>query len=126
MPHDVNGQPLNVGDKVNIPCVVKSISSGHEGDCNLSVESEYERKPNKTKETFTLNAATVVKVAVFLAIICLPSLAQAGPLCGLLRGAAHVATAPARVVGARSEARQEARASGDTRGPIRRLLFPNR
>lgn len=60
MPHDKNGQLLKEGDLVNVPCVVKSITTGEEF-CNLSVETTEPMYPGDQKNFITLNAKQVVK-----------------------------------------------------------------
>ena len=62
MAHDKNGTPLNVGDTVCIAAEITSICPGDDY-CNLTVVSKEGRKPDGNKETFTLNAAVVEKVA---------------------------------------------------------------
>jgi hypothetical protein len=62
MPHDQFGKPLQPGDVVNIPCVIKSISS-EEGYCNVELETLHGRRPDGHKDTFSaLNTAQVEKV----------------------------------------------------------------
>jgi hypothetical protein len=60
MPHDQHGDLLAVGDRVQVPAVVQSISTG-EDYCNLTIQSRYGRKPDGAVETMTLNAAVVEK-----------------------------------------------------------------
>ena len=61
MPHDKNGNLLQVGDRVDIPCVVKSITMD-EGYCNLTVETTEVMPPdNKYTNTYSLNSKQVVK-----------------------------------------------------------------
>lgn len=58
MPHDCNGDLLQVGDRVLIPAEVINITSG-EDYCNLTVKTTIGRKPDDLRETMTLNAAVV-------------------------------------------------------------------
>lgn len=60
MPHDKNGKLLEVGDIVNIPCVVKSISTGTDY-CNLTTETVEPMYPGEYKTGITLNAKQVIK-----------------------------------------------------------------
>jgi hypothetical protein len=54
MPHDRNGTKIEAGDVVNIPCIVRSVSS--DGDfCNMTVDTIEVMPGNKTKNTITLN-----------------------------------------------------------------------
>ena len=47
MPHDVNGNLLRVGDKVNVPCVVESIAVTEEY-CNATLKTVHLMPPNNT------------------------------------------------------------------------------
>lgn len=47
--HDVNGNLLKVGDKVNVPCVVKELYGG-ENECNVQLETVHGRRPDSRKE----------------------------------------------------------------------------
>lgn len=58
--HDANGTPLKKGDVVMIPCVITGLCDGEEY-CNVSVETQYGRRPDGNKETFSaINTAQVV------------------------------------------------------------------
>ena len=60
--HDVNGKPLKVGDRVNIPCVVKQCSTT-EDYCNVSLETVHGRRPDGQKESISaINTGVVEKV----------------------------------------------------------------
>jgi hypothetical protein len=62
--HDANGTQLNVGDKVLIPCVIKSLSVGTPDYCNVSVETTLGRRPDGNKESFSaINTAQLVKMS---------------------------------------------------------------
>jgi hypothetical protein len=57
--HDKNGKLLKVGDKVNIPCIIKSVSTS-EDYCNITVETTEKMLPeNKYTSTYALNAKMV-------------------------------------------------------------------
>lgn len=58
MPYDKNGEPLMVGDFVNIRAQVIAVHSGA-AYCNLTVETV-----DGMKETVSLNAAVVSKVPI--------------------------------------------------------------
>lgn len=49
--HDAKGRPMTAGDKVLIPAVVASTTSGEEY-CNVSVETVCGRRPDGMKEHF--------------------------------------------------------------------------
>lgn len=61
MPHDKNGNLIEVGDLVNIPCVVKSIYQGEEY-CNVTLETTEKMYPSMTPTGITLNSKQVEKV----------------------------------------------------------------
>lgn len=63
MPHDKNGVLLQVGDRVIIPAVVKSITMSEEF-CNVTLETAEPMFPSDRHDTVTLNAKQVVKAAV--------------------------------------------------------------
>lgn len=63
MPHDKNGVLLQVGDRVIIPAVVKSITMSEEF-CNVTLETVEPMFPSDRHDTVTLNAKQVVKAAV--------------------------------------------------------------
>lgn len=60
MPHDRNGELLQKGDKVLIPCVVTDVSES-EDYCNITVETEEPCHPGDSKSSYTLNARQVCK-----------------------------------------------------------------
>lgn len=60
MPHDRDGQLLEVGDFVYVPCVVKSVQVAEEY-CNVSLETEIPMPPYTVPSTLTLNTKQVVK-----------------------------------------------------------------
>lgn len=60
MPHDKNGNLVEVGNTVMIPCKVKSITMD-EQFCNLTVETIDPMPPYNDKQTITLNTKQVVK-----------------------------------------------------------------
>jgi hypothetical protein len=60
MPHDANGKLLNVGDKVNLPCTVKAVTTSEEY-CNVTLETEHAMYPGEYKTGVTVNAKQVVK-----------------------------------------------------------------
>jgi hypothetical protein len=61
MPHDLNGNLIQVGDKVNIPATVTAVQPG-EDYCNLTVEYDIAMPPYITKNQGTFNTKQVVKV----------------------------------------------------------------
>jgi hypothetical protein len=61
MPHDKNGNLLEVGDLVGIKAVVTAIHAGEEY-CNLSLETEEVMFPGDNKTALSLNAKQVKKV----------------------------------------------------------------
>lgn len=62
--HDANGNKLNVGDKVMIPCEVTGLSEGTEEYCNVSLKTTLGRRPDGEKENFSaVNTAQVVKLS---------------------------------------------------------------
>lgn len=62
MPHDRNGERLNVGDSVTVPCVIKAIHDT-EFYCNVDLETDLRVYPTAKKSSFTLNAKQVEKTA---------------------------------------------------------------
>ena len=50
--HDVHGKKLKVGDVVNIPCNILTISEVCTEYCNVSVETVHGRRPDGLKEKF--------------------------------------------------------------------------
>ncbi len=59
MPHDANGRVIQKGDRVDVPCVVTSISTGEEY-CNCSLETVHPMYPGEYKTGITVNAKQVV------------------------------------------------------------------
>jgi hypothetical protein len=60
--HDRTGKPLKKGDKVTISAVITDISAT-EDYCNVSLETEYGRKPDGQKERISaINTAVLDKV----------------------------------------------------------------
>lgn len=59
MPHDRNGKYLTVGDNVNIPCTIKSITTD-ENYCNLTLVAKYPMPPYEFDHIITLNAKQVI------------------------------------------------------------------
>lgn len=77
MPHDKNGQLLEVGDIVSIECVVKELNTG-EDFCNARFETTAGRRPDGSKQVFSaVNTAICVKQAVTSADEPTPSSSQA-------------------------------------------------
>ena len=62
MPHDKNGTPLVLGDKVNVAAVVTDIHMGEEF-CNVTLETEEVMYPSGAKSTLALNAKQVEKAS---------------------------------------------------------------
>lgn len=58
MPHDKNGNVLKVGDIVNVPCKIKSISMGEEY-CNVELQTIEKMFPSDNTSTMNLNAKQV-------------------------------------------------------------------
>ena len=60
--HDRDGKPLQVGDRVMVPCWIKEtyVTSGGEY-CNLQLMTEESMFPSDTKTCMMLNAKQVVK-----------------------------------------------------------------
>lgn len=58
--HDRKGNPIAVGDKVWIPCVVKTILATPD-HCNVNLESEEVMYPGEYKSTFSVNAKQTEK-----------------------------------------------------------------
>lgn len=61
MPHDKNGALLVEGDRVLIPCIVRSVTTGEEF-CNVTLETEEPMFPGNQKTSITLNAKQVERV----------------------------------------------------------------
>jgi hypothetical protein len=62
MPHDKNGNPLKVGDRVDIPCIITGISAGDDY-CNCIVETTEKMAPEyKYTNTYSLNTKMVERV----------------------------------------------------------------
>lgn len=60
MPHDKNGQLLQVGDVVNLLCKVKHINTENEY-CNLSLETVEPMYPGDYKTAISVNSKQVIK-----------------------------------------------------------------
>ncbi len=60
MPHDKNGQPLQVGDIVNVKAKIISIYTGDKY-CNLSLETVENMYPGDYKTGLTLNAKQITR-----------------------------------------------------------------
>lgn len=60
MPHDKNGNKLEVGNRVLIEAEVKTITMS-EDYCNLTVETVEVMYPGSNRNMVTLNAKQVVK-----------------------------------------------------------------
>ena len=61
MPHDKNGNVLKEGDRVDVPCIVKSITPGDEY-CNVNLETLVPMPPYTVPSTIVLNTKQVEKV----------------------------------------------------------------
>jgi hypothetical protein len=61
MPHDKNGNLLEVGDEVIVRYKITAIQTGDDY-CNVSATSVLGRKPDGQPEYFSGNAAVVEKV----------------------------------------------------------------
>lgn len=60
MPHDQNGKLIKAGDRVSVPCTIKSVDAGPDY-CNVSVETVHPMHPSKEKSSFSLNSKQVIK-----------------------------------------------------------------
>jgi hypothetical protein len=60
MPHDRNGNILNVGDTVMVPCRIKAIHLT-EDYCNIDIETERPMPPTDRATALTLNSKQTVK-----------------------------------------------------------------
>jgi len=73
--HDVNGTPLKVGDKVMIPGVITELNEGNEDFCNVTVETEYGRRPDGQYDRYSaINTGQLVlmrRAAMILAALLL-------------------------------------------------------
>jgi hypothetical protein len=61
MPHDKNGNPLSVGDKVLVRAEITSVSQG-EDYCNVSAVTLEPIYPGEAKTSLTLNAKQVERI----------------------------------------------------------------
>jgi hypothetical protein len=61
MPHDRKGKPLEPGDRVLIPAVVKSVQASEEY-CNVTMVTEEPMPPYTEGSMLTLNTRQVEKV----------------------------------------------------------------
>lgn len=62
MPHDKNGELLEIDDEVIVRCKVRNLYD-FEGNCNLTVETVEPFFPNEYKSVFTINTKQVIKTA---------------------------------------------------------------
>jgi len=60
MPHDRNGNVLNVGDSVMVPCRVRAIHLTADY-CNIDLETVEGVPPTMSTSTLTLNSKQTVK-----------------------------------------------------------------
>ena len=61
MPHDINGQLVNVGDIVHIPCRVKAVHMTEEY-CNLDLQLIYPMPPYTDPPSYSaINTKQVIK-----------------------------------------------------------------
>jgi hypothetical protein len=58
MPHDKNGQKLENGTRVLLRAAVSDVQE-QDDYCNVTIKSVYGRRPDKQRETVTLNAAVL-------------------------------------------------------------------
>lgn len=56
--HDRKGNPVKVGDRVNVPCVIAEVQS-NDGYCNCRVETEERMYPGNSKTVIVLNTKQV-------------------------------------------------------------------
>ncbi len=59
MPHDANGNVINKGDRVMVPCVVTDVQPGAEY-CNCTLLTAYPMYPSERKDTIVVNTRQVV------------------------------------------------------------------
>lgn len=59
--HDRDGKPLQVGDKVNVPCTIKEIQAGPDF-CNTTLEADEKMPPDMTTSTIVVNTRQTVKI----------------------------------------------------------------
>jgi hypothetical protein len=60
MGYDKDGKPLQVGDRVQIPCRITALLEGVDY-CNCVVETQEPMYPSRNKTGFTLNTRQLVK-----------------------------------------------------------------
>lgn len=60
MPHDANGNLLQVGNIVNVPCKITEIHQTEEY-CNLILETQFKMFPSENRSNISLNARQVQK-----------------------------------------------------------------
>lgn len=60
MPHDMKGKLVKVGDKVNVPCIVKEVQPGKDY-CNVTLETVVPMPPDNTSNSIVLNTKQVKK-----------------------------------------------------------------
>ena len=61
MPHDLRDSPISVGDRVNVPCIVKAIQTGTDY-CNVTLETTEKMFPGDSPSTISLNAKQTERV----------------------------------------------------------------
>lgn len=61
MPHDRDGNVLQAGDFVQVPCVIESVQVSEEF-CNVTLKTETPMPPYTEPSTITINTKQVVKV----------------------------------------------------------------
>lgn len=54
--HDRNGNPLKVGDKVNVPCTIVSLGNPAEDYCNINLVTDVPMGTRTVGDSITLNA----------------------------------------------------------------------
>ena len=60
--HDRDGKPLNVGDKVNVPCTITAFGNPTETFCNVTLTTDNPMGTRTVGDTISLNAKQTVKV----------------------------------------------------------------
>jgi len=54
--HDRNGNPLKVGDKVNVPCTITATQTGETEYCNVTLVTDVPMGTRTVGDTISLNA----------------------------------------------------------------------
>jgi hypothetical protein len=62
VPHDKNGQLVQEGDRVNVPCIVDSVQPGTDY-CNVTLHTVEPMPPYTGPNTITLNTRQIEKLA---------------------------------------------------------------